>query len=172
MIIKYEQKDVMEFLCESNKIEGVYDQESLVQALYAWAFLATKKKLTVGVILKTHKILMLNSSLLPSQKGYFRTVPVWVGGREGIKHSLIERAMSGWVDLIILFIKKCKKIDPIILKEIIQTQHVEFEHIHPFIDGNGRVGRMLLNWTRMQMGLPILIIKATKRQDYYRWFKV
>ena len=162
----------MFFLDESNAIEGVYSQEALDQAKVAWDFLAKQKVLTTGVILKTHKILMKDTSLLPSEKGYFRVVPVWVGGREGLKYSLIERAMEGWVLLVMAFIDKCKKIDKKVLEEVIQTQHVEFEQVHPFVDGNGRVGRMLLNWERMQMGLPILVIEAEKRGDYYKWFKV
>jgi len=48
--------------------------------------------------------------------------------------------------------------------------HINFEKIHPFIDGNGRIGRMLLNWQRVKLGLPVLVIKESEKQEYYKWF--
>jgi Fic family protein len=48
---------------------------------------------------------------------------------------------------------------------------VAFERIHPFRDGNGRVGRIIMNAQRLQAGLPILIIPASERRLYYEWFR-
>jgi len=153
-----------EFLKESNAIEGVYDDDSLQQAVYAWEYLKKQKKLTPSVILKVHKKLMINQPLLPSQIGYFRTEQVWVGGQEGIHHSYIPMGIRHWC---------AGGTDSRFLTDrMIKADHIAFERIHPFIDGNGRVGRMLMNWQRLNAGLPILVIKEAEKQVYYLWFSL
>ena len=46
--------------------------------------------------------------------------------------------------------------------------HYRFERIHPFGDGNGRVGRLLMNHILWHSGYPMLIIEYKKRRSYYR----
>lgn len=152
--------EVDEFLRESNAIEGVFDEDSLQQAKYAWEYLIKQETLTTGVILKTHKILMLHQSLRPNEKGYWRCCQVWIGGREAPRWERILLMMGGW-----LLATKYSRDE-----ESIKEDHVQFEFIHPFVDGNGRVGRMLMNWQRLQQKLPLLVIKDSEKQSYYRWF--
>ncbi len=166
---KYTKKEITDFLDESNKIEGVYDSESLRQAETAWEFLEKQKDLTPDIILKTHKILMLHHKLLPNEKGYFRRVPVYVGGREGAKYKDIPMKINSWITSVSDTIKA--SILSAISEERIQEDHVYYEEIHPFVDGNGRTGRMFMNWERMQVGLSIKIIYEKERSEYYKWFK-
>lgn len=48
--------------------------------------------------------------------------------------------------------------------------HLEFEHVHPFCDGNGRIGRVLINWQLMRLGYPPVIIRNKEKQRYYETF--
>lgn len=152
---------VVEFLRESNAIEDVRDQESLDQALIAWEYLVDQPRITPHVILKTHKILMLHQrGLRPDQISYFRDMSqtdVRVGSYIAPRWQMVPDMIAMWCDL----------------DESIgwHVRHVKFEEIHPFVDGNGRVGRMLLNWHRLVEGLPVLVIRELDKIDYYRWFR-
>ncbi len=48
--------------------------------------------------------------------------------------------------------------------------HLEFEGIHPFINGNGRTGRLILNLELIRNGYPAINVKLTDRKRYYDAF--
>lgn len=50
--------------------------------------------------------------------------------------------------------------------------HIRFENIHPFLDGNGRVGRVLLNYMLLQQNRNLIDIKYEDRFAYYRFFEL
>ena len=50
--------------------------------------------------------------------------------------------------------------------------HDEFESVHPFVDGNGRTGRLFLNALRLRDGLPWVTVFESRKQDYYRAIRV
>jgi Fic family protein len=49
--------------------------------------------------------------------------------------------------------------------------HLDFENLHPFNDGNGRIGRVLINYKLQRLGFPNLIIRDKEKQKYYDGFK-
>lgn len=54
--------------------------------------------------------------------------------------------------------------------EKIATFHLEFETIHPFVDGNGRIGRVVVNYQLERLGFPPLIIQDKEKREYYDSF--
>lgn len=161
----------LEFLTQSNAIEGVYDEDSLEQAVYAWQFLKKREKITLGVILKVHKILMLHQNLAPYEKGYFRNIMVYVANKPAINALHIRERLEKLVSNIDDAIQNGQKESLTWKEGICREHHVEYEKVHPFIDGNGRTGRMFMNWERLKLGLPILVINSgTEQIEYYKWF--
>ena len=152
------ESNEIEFLKQSNWIEAVYDPPSLDDAVRAWKFLKRQESLNIDVIEVVHRLLMKNKSIPPDELGCYRKSEVMIGDREGLASHLIFEAMGVWFQNVFNHPEQWRE------------HHVQFEKIHPFIDGNGRVGRMLMNWERLKAGLPVLVINEEERQSYYQWF--
>lgn len=156
--------DVIVFLKESNKIERVYDPKSLEQAIQSWNFIIEKNRLSIAIILETHKILM-RGKLDSDNLGVFRKYNIRIGGKEAKPWYTVPALMENWVGSVNNALDNSRSDE-----KFIKGQHVAFELIHPFADGNGRMGRILMNWTRVKLGLPILITREREKRDYYKWF--
>lgn len=166
-----EESKLIDFLWESNAIEDIRDDDSFAQALKAWQYLNKFEKLTVEILNKTHGILMKNQPLDKEAKGHFRKCAVWIGGREGKPWYALPELMEQWVvnanDVVINGQHENKEF----LERIIKEQHVLLESVHPWQDGNGRLGRAIFNWQRLKVGLPILVIKEAEKDKYYKLFE-
>ena len=161
---------ITNFLEESNHIEQEWSQEAQDDSIRAWNYISGFMELSLENILNTHKMLMKTRDCPDSWKGKLRNGPVWVGGREGLQHGQIKETLTRWIERVnrVVALGNTTGID---LNDLIREQHISYEYIHPFFDGNGRTGRIFYNWTRNNCGLPIEIIKYAERGRYYDWFR-
>jgi hypothetical protein len=83
------------------------------------------------------------------------------GGMTPPPFTEIQARMTDWVRDVAAI-----PSDPGPIAEAIAKRHVEFEQIHPFIDGNGRAGRLLLNLILVRLNYPPAIIHKRERQRY------
>ncbi len=99
-------------------------------------------------------------------RGVYRKVPVRIMGatNEPVMPYLIEPKMEE-------LLKEYEKSKEHIVKKMAKF-HIEFESIHPFIDGNGRTGRLLVNLELLKAGFPPIDIKFTDRFLYYEAFEI
>jgi len=125
----------------------------------------TKDHLSLSLIKELHKIVFKNSK---GFAGEFRKPgeEVVVMGRNGIVHEGApqSRVVSLLNELIRWYESSKSKYPALILAAVV---HNQFENIHPFRDGNGRVGRLLLNNILTKNGLPPVNIELKHRLDYY-----
>lgn len=162
---------VKKFLKESNLIEEVRDKRSLDQALLAHEYLSQFDFLREQNLLKAHDILM-QYHLPESQRGHYRTVLVRVGSRICPSPEYVVKWMPHMMNAISLTAnhKVSEEYPEHKLRQQLMKDHIQFEKIHPFIDGNGRIGRLVLLWGTLRVGLIPQPILYSERQSYYRLF--
>ncbi|MBS3089281.1 Fic family protein [Candidatus Pacearchaeota archaeon] len=125
----------------------------------------TKEELSLNLLLKLHELCFKGSKPFA---GKFREVNVVVRNSIGqVLHAGVpkEELEDYLKDFINWYKNNKNKFKPLVLAAII---HNQFEHIHPFQDGNGRVGRLLLNYILLKRGYPPINIKLEDRQEYYK----
>ncbi len=92
--------------------------------------------------------------------GNYKHVQNYVGDVYTTSYLYVEERIK---ELLLWILKAFKEIDDF---EVIFQSHAQFEIIHPFIDGNGRVGRLLMNWLLLHKGYSPIAIEIKKRTDY------
>lgn len=182
------QEFMVEFTYHSNAIEGntltlqetaivlegmTVDQKPLKDHLEAVghrdAFLYVREIATKDIPLNESTIKAIHSLVLmnqPEDKGVYRRIPVRIMGAftEPVQPYLIEPRMTD------LLVKNEERKESMSVIERIALFHLEFEGIHPFVDGNGRTGRLILNLELIRNGYPAINVKFTDRKRYYNAF--
>lgn len=117
--------------------------------------------LSESVIKQIHYLVLADKR---QDRGVYRKVPVRIMGakHEPVQPYLIQPRMEQLLEAY-------RNSTEHIIQRLARF-HIEFESIHPFIDGNGRTGRLLINLELMKAGYPPIDIKFTDRIAYYKAF--
>lgn len=124
------------------------------------AMLNNKEKITKELLLRWHKDIF--GEVKEGISGRFRDYLVRVGPYLAPDWQDVEDLMK---ELVVFINENLGRMSPI---ELAGRSHYKFEKIHPFGDGNGRIGRLLMNYILWHEGYPIIIIEYKKRKSYYK----
>lgn len=185
-VARFREEFVVEYTYNSNAIEGntltlretdlvlrglTIDQKPLKDHMEAvghkeafdYVSELVKDNVTISesIIKQIHYLVLADKK---EDRGVYRRVPVRIMGaqHEPVQPYLIESKMEQ------LLHDFADNTEHIVTK--LARFHIEFEGIHPFIDGNGRTGRLLVNLELMKAGYPPIDIKFIDRIAYYNAF--
>ena len=156
-------KDTFNYLFNDTTPKG-YSKKELFMAdnlLKAWEFLEKNcSRIPNHNDLKNLHRLVNTNIETEETLGKYKKVQNYMGDNYTSSFLFVEEKM----DKLIKWINQAfKKVDDF---EVAFQSHAQFELIHPFVDGNGRVGRLLLNWLLMYKHLEPLAIPIRKRSEY------
>jgi len=145
---------------ETREVQDAINYFRTAKFVYGMAFMNYKEKdFSINIPL----IRQINRGVLES-KGDFRKGEVRITGSKLVPPPFhtIENLLKLYADWITIH---RNKMDIITLAG---KSHILFEIIHPFEDGNGRTGRILLNYLMISSGFPPVILKSKNKNIYYR----
>ena len=164
-------KELREYL----EVQGYADASDWVyrQAITPRGLTHPGSVLTLAEIRQVHRTAMGSAwSVAPHPDATTREAPgsfrehdihPFPGGMTPVSWPFVPAEMASWVDQV-------NALDPnsAILTETLAALHCRFEQIHPFLDGNGRAGRLILNLILVRHGFPPAIIYKRDRARYLR----
>lgn len=126
--------------------------------------LKSNTEITLAYIQKGHSILCHEA--IEAVPGKFKISPNMIVGADfkTTPPYLVPTELENWRQNLLYQLQNSKNNDDIV--ESICRQHIQFEHIHPFPDGNGRVGRALMVYSCLQMKIPPIVIPVGEKKKY------
>lgn len=144
-------------------LREVYEARNLARVIGYIRKKSQETEVNQEVILFLHK--MLIGSIDEKIAGRFRKPGEYVRvgtyiapGPEHVEKMMAAILLEYTSDLTNYFLDKIAKF------------HLDFETIHPFCDGNGRIGRVLICFQLQRLGFPMIIIRDREKRDYYESF--
>lgn len=136
--------------------------------------LKNNREIDEDFIKKIHSYVLLGDD----EAGSYRTVQNYVGNLARIVYTPcsaqeVPQNMQNYVAMVkddlvgAIFEMNNDKIDWTSVFRTLAEHHIQFENIHPFIDGNGRTGRLLLTYEMIMLGLLPVDIRYEERERYY-----
>ena len=158
-------------LREYNEVRGYADASEWVYGQAIQPDRESDQRLTLHEVRHVHRLAMTpvwdvapHADAGPEEgPGNFRTHDIrpFPAGMVPPSHVLIDAEMRGWLD-------RAQHLDVTdsCFPEHVADLHCRFEQIHPFLDGNGRTGRLVLNLLLVRFGFPPAIIYKNQRAAY------
>jgi Fic family protein len=145
-------------------VREIFEAKNLARVVTYIRDAAVKKHLKKDTILFLHKMLL--SGIDEAIAGRFRQndeyvrIGSYIAPSPTLVEHLIDEALVAYgSDISSFFIEKIAQF------------HLEFETTHPFCDGNGRIGRVLINYQLQSLDFPSIIIRDKEKKAYYETFK-
>lgn len=118
-----------------------------------------RQDLTKQDVMNIHKLIL--QKIDDENAGKYRSVPVAIAGSDVELPDLLK--VPELMEEFFTWLKNKSDIHPVI---VAADAHYKLVRIHPFVDGNGRTARLLMNLLLMQANYPITVIGNDKREDY------
>ena len=151
-------------LSRNVSVREVFEAKNLARVTEYKRMRAKDSELSKDLILLLHQ--MLIGGIDDAIAGRFRQQGEYV--RVGTHIAPVPERVERLIDDIL--VEYSSDLDSYFLDKIARF-HLDFETIHPFCDGNGRLGRLIINFQFLQLGLPPLIIRNSEKERYYRAFR-
>jgi len=130
--------------------------------LYVQELVKDKVPFSEYIIKQIHTLVLMDR---PEDRGKYRRIPVRIMGAYHVPPEPF--LVPEQLERLVAEFAQQKKMHPI---ERAALFHLKFEGIHPFVDGNGRTGRLIMNLMLMQAGYPAINVKYSDRKRYYEAF--
>ena len=165
LTLKETEKILMEQgLSREVSLREVFEAKNLARVIAYKRNKSAHEQLDKELILLLHQ--MLIGGIDDSIAGRFRAQGeyVRVGAHIAPTPEHVERMIEN------ILIEYSSELSTYFLDKIAKF-HLDFETIHPFCDGNGRIGRVLINFQLIQHGFPRIMIRNKEKRIYYRAFQ-
>jgi len=144
-------------------LREVYEAKNLARVMEYTRKKSQEAELTKELILFLHQMLIngIDDNIAGRfrEKGEYVRVGTHIAPAPEHVERMVESALTEYSsDLDKYFIDRIAKF------------HLDFETIHPFCDGNGRIGRVLTNYQLLRLGFPRIIVRDKEKKKYYQSF--
>lgn len=127
---------------------------------YMMDLASRKQPLTTVIIRDLNRLVMLKNTDERSQAGAYRVIDVWPNGQEDQPYTAPTEIPFKIRELIDWSKKAVNQLHPV---QYAADLHQKFVSIHPFVDGNGRTARLLMNFALSEAGYPVVSIMPDKK---------